>query len=72
MLELFSTLWRRVQARRARKPGAGTSDPGPESDLLAHTVIAAMGERELADLPFPRGTDADRGPPLAVRRCAVA
>lgn len=72
MLELFSTLWRRGQARLVRKPGAGTSVPGPETDLLAHPVIAAMGERELADLPFPRRTDADRGPPLAVRRCAAA
>lgn len=55
MLELFSTLWRSLLRARAHRRTAAMPPACGSADLLAHPLIAAMSERELADLPFPRG-----------------
>jgi hypothetical protein len=58
-----------LSPRRWLSPGSPVPDLVP-GDPFDNPHIAAMDLRQLADLPFPRGTDAAaaENPPLA--RCA--
>ena len=68
MLEFFSIEWRFGLRARGRRPNAGGLPSCQSADLLAHPAIAAMSERELADLPFPRNLCEGRAPRPQVAR----
>jgi hypothetical protein len=57
-MRIFSSLRRLIAGRNK---GENRHDAGWLADPLMHPFVQAMTERELADLPFGRGSHRDPG-----------